>query len=487
MDMTGVFFMSKLILIIVTLFAVMSGSRPGAQQSTGSQDDLLVAAQGADENLYAIQILNAASGETTDIATLHGDRSEAGWSPKGGFIYLTEDSTANRQSLTVLNMDDGNRQTVTDQLNIQCLLSISWSPDDRYLAYSVPEDRFERVHIYDTETQQEVLLQGVDYDIFLIGWSADERFFAYESIDAASQYDITIWDTEEKRVRYMLDTREMKWSPTEARLTYQTSEGDLVILNAADGSEQHYAVGHFDGWSADGRYALVHTLIDDQTIQVGRIDTQSDEAPLMLIINGTLFEYLVPVSSADGRYLLYQDTTSESAAVLDFEDGSSTALIDSTLIDHSFTEWAPTGHWLTLPVLQHDKSHKSFWMFDLDRQTQQLFELTSEYIIYNNPVLWSPDGKQMALWTADGVVFFSAADWSLHPVAEDALRGWSRWSVDGRYLAFMSGDLDSWDVYAVDTQDFEKHNLTNSAGMRDTLVGWRGSIQHNSLIQCGTG
>ena len=465
---------------------------PYGAKAQEAQYDLLYTSW-TDDSTYSIKVVNAVSGEITDVGTLQGRDGDAGWSPNGQFIYLINFTASKTQTLTLINMKDGSHQLITDHFPTdRCVLPLWWSPDDHFLVYWTAKDELNTIHILDTQQNTiDIISDMTDFSPYPASWSPNGRYFAYRSAETTSQNKIAIWDTQKKRVRFELDTQTVVWSPIEDRVAYQSDEGNIAILDINDGSEQHYAASGFDGWSANGRYLKVYTITQDGSRQVRLVDTHSHDKSMMQVLDGRLLlNEATLLWSPDGRYLIYETLDTEAdIAVFDLSNGESKSLEKREVMETVRAEWSPSGHWIAFPQKSSDmlENIKSFWVFDIDSQKQQHFDLALSSDFYEVPLRWSPDGKHLMAWT-DGVSIFDRADWVLHPVVENGSRVTTpRWSSDGRYLAFVIGRDERSEIHAVDIQNYETKELTDRNDLDETILGWRGSGKNESLIVCGEG
>lgn len=209
----------------------------------------------------------------------------------------------------------------------------------------------------------------------------------------------------------------------------------------------------FDAWSADSR---IVAYVSEPTEDPRRLTFYEPESGATR--TETLpFEEYIEGMSADGRYLLLQNTLTFHRRVIDTTDFSDALRADENQ-QWIGALWPSVGNRL---VLLHDGTPT---LFDLDAGTQAALDGLPEAITRN--VLWSPDGQRLAivsvlssggfglnLFDVDGDTLTEPV---LAPVVPLPLPQFGAWSADAARFGFVLDDA----LVVIDT----------GTGTQETLV-----------------
>ncbi|RKZ36617.1 MAG: Tol-Pal system protein TolB [Gammaproteobacteria bacterium] len=244
---------------------------------------------------------------------------------KGAFntriAYITKLRPANsksRYSLSVADSDGHNAHVILD--SAEPILSPSWSPDGRRLAYVSFESRHPRIYIQDLATgirQQIAAFRGING---APAWSPDGSRLAM-SLSKDGNPEIYILDMATRRFRrlthhYGIDT-EPAWSPDGADLVFTSDRGgrpQIYRMAAGGGSAERIT---FEGsYNARAMYsprgnqlALVHG--NKGVFRIALLDLENRS--LKVLTETALDES--PSFAPNGSMILYASTDAQGAAL----------------------------------------------------------------------------------------------------------------------------------------------------------------------------
>ena len=288
----------------VELLDVFRGQGLGSWQfNAASQRDLRATAHHIADLVY-----EALTGErgafATRIAYITGLRSADG---------------KERVAVQVADSDGASPQTIFS--STEPVLSISWSPDGRRLAYVSFENRKPAIFVQDVYSGQRQKVADFPGINGAPAWSPDGRELAV-TLSKDGNPDIFVLDVASGSVRPVtrhpaIDT-EPAWSPDGRSIIFTSDRGgqpQIYKVSAAGGEPQRIT---FDGkynakasYSRDGRYIAMVTR-DGGDFRIGVLDTSSkafrtvsdgplDESP-SFAPNGSMIIY---AARAQGRGVLY--------------------------------------------------------------------------------------------------------------------------------------------------------------------------------------
>ena len=151
-----------------------------------------------------------------------------------------------------------------------------WSPDGRYIAYSIPLDStlFPAVALYDTVTGETLTLTDMLESSAWLAWSPNNREIAVNA-RMDDQIGIMVIDIDTGEIRRLTDDAEyadfLLWSPSGDTIADVAHlEGDnsqIRIINAETGEEQLNAVVegdvYYPAWSPDGAHIAYSAIRAD--------------------------------------------------------------------------------------------------------------------------------------------------------------------------------------------------------------------------------
>ncbi len=197
------------------------------------------------------------------------------WSPDGngivagtfsGVIQVWEVET----NQSVLRLD-GHSHAIT---------SVKWSPDGNFIASGSWDDT---IRVWDTETgepQQVINLDsGITID-YLINWSADSRYIAFQQTGP-----FTIWDIANEEVYFSwpndIETPAFTWSPDGDLLATSTLDGSINLWDASTGElmrtiEDDLSFVSELTWGPNSRWLAAHNSglgVNNGKLQVWDITT----------------------------------------------------------------------------------------------------------------------------------------------------------------------------------------------------------------------
>lgn len=485
--------------IALLLLALLSVSVVYGQDSIPS---LLYAVRDAKNDKATIYAFNLDGDIKSEVGTVHNIGGDAGWSPDGKRIYLFDFDSANQRILTLINLETHDRQTLPDLLyGGQCTLPFWWSPDGNSLAYAASVDSQAVLKVLSLSTGDIQVLANADLIYEMVSWSHDDRYLAYQakSETPTQTTRFEIWDTQQKRIAYATDiasTDEFpQWSPSENRIAFGSLDSAQdIIYNLTDETQQVYPAGRFQNWSPDGRFLTLYSRGADEKHVLSIID----------VVAGAKMELGSEISTADvdydaawsfdGRYLAlatvdHADDYKRTVYVVDTADRTSRRLIPTPLIQSNFV-WSPVDHTLafaTYPELMDGGNpFTSLWVFNMDVPKPHEFPVEISQYYFRRTLSWSADGRYMLVLTTTGILLLDKQSGQLNPIARTIPQVPSAyWLPDGLQLALAS--FSSSDIYVFTPESGTLKNITMTPNEHEEFLGWRETKHNESLIFCGEG
>ncbi len=317
----------------------------------------------------------------------------------------------------------------------------TWSPDGRRLATAGGKDG--TVRLWDGSRGQELaVLKGHTGWVWEVAWSPDGR----RLVSSGEDETVRLWDGASGQQLALIPGSSPRWSPDGTRLvTVGGEDGTVRLWDGTSGQELSILPGRLAAvtelaWSPDGRRLAASGL--------GRVVLWDGISGQEL---GVLQGYSVSVLpshiawSADGTRLA---TTDGGGAVhlWDGTSGQELAILmrsqDSSIF--SVVRWSPVGRrlvsWQGLISWRGRRGFESVKLWD-GTSGQELATLLGPVPVIQ--VVWSPDGRCLAIASEDGIV--SLWDGSSGQELRVLLRHNApamkvAWSPDGRRLATASED-----------------------------------------------
>ncbi len=196
-------------------------------------------------------------------------------------IYLMDDDGKNVEKI----IETGNTIDF-EELNILFPL-LAWAPDNRRIALAEKSEGFDKIAIYDTETDETVFLPFEMRQIGSISWSPDGNKIAF-SASNAKQSDIYFYDFQTDSVYNLTDDvftdRLPRWAPDSKSVIFSSDRKSY--LNKKDIPE-NFRVADFD-YSQLDLYIL--------NTETGKIERLTD---------WKYSDEMIPVFSEDGKEIIF--------------------------------------------------------------------------------------------------------------------------------------------------------------------------------------
>jgi TolB protein len=226
-----------------------------------------------------------------------------------------QQDAARKYVLQVADTDGFNAQTVLE--SDEPIMSPSWSPDGKSLAYVSFENKRPEIYIQHLATARRTKMSGFGGLNSAPSWSPDGKFLALVLSKDGSP-DIYTLNTSSKRLKRLTQHRSIDTEPV-----WSTDGKSIIFTSDRSGSPQLYEVGvdggtprriTFEGrynsaasLSPDGRYiSMVHG--DRGQYRIAQLDRETGN--LIVLTDGALDES--PSFSPNGKMLLYASTVSNS-------------------------------------------------------------------------------------------------------------------------------------------------------------------------------
>ncbi|WP_163936307.1 amidohydrolase family protein [Paraferrimonas sp. SM1919] len=378
-----------------------------------------------------IYTMDADGGQATPILKGIGWHMQPSFSPDGKRIAFTSDMGGG-DNIWVMDVDGSNLKQVTDE-SFRLLNSPAWSPDSQYIVA--------RKHFTDTRSL-----------------GAGEVWMYH--IEGGKGVQLT------KRPNDQKDLGEPAFSP-DGRYIYFSQD-------ATPGKTFHYSKD-----SVKGIY------------KIKRYDTVTGEIEVLISGMGGAIR---PTPSPDGKQLAYikRDGFQSTLYSMDLDSGATTKITDK--LDRDMQEtWAIHGVYPTMSWTP-DNQHIVFWgegkinqvevnsgevknipfKVEVEKQVQPAlrFEHNLDQDSFTTKMLRhvqvSPDGKQV-VFEAMGKLYVkdlkSGKQKRLTKLADNIFEGHSKWSHDGKYIAYSTwNDQDQGSIKVTKVSNRNTKTLTTAPG-----------------------
>ncbi len=291
-----------------------------------------------------------------------------------------------------------------------------WSPDGELIAFLRRNDVGSRywhaneLWIMDRKGEQvRKLLTGQFYNPH-VSWSLDNRLLAFE-VDEEGERRIYTMDWQFGRIKQLVRGEGPAWSPTSNRLVFRRREKEMDVIYRinSDGSglraiarvpierrQRTYTYLHAPSWAPDGtrvafgvnnsKYVGIR-IQDIEGQRLKEIQTQHQQVHrLNWSANGTLLAYVLSGSNRPGQRIDKQLHISASAP----------ALTQSQILKHTSPAWSPTGKQLAYLEREDCEGIRwKVWVYDLESGKKSPIARTAMKL---TSVVWTPDGEHLCLW-----------------------------------------------------------------------------------------
>ncbi len=465
-----------------------------------SSDQILyaVANDRGDNTIYT---LNVNDGEKTQIGIIHQFGSEAGWSPDGKFIYLFDYNMPSQPTLTLVDVETKQRQTIPERLQENpCSPPFWWSPDGQWLAYATQSGSQIFLKIFNTGNGDIQSLADEALPYGEVSWSPNSRYLAYRTASQPVSDKVAIRDMENQRTVVLGIASSydfLQWSPTENRMAFVATDSlQATIYNLTDDTRQEYAGDRIGNWSPDGQFLTVYRQNQNQETLLSIIDVHANTT---VEFDGDMNQAYVDTNAAwssDGRYLALasiniDNENKRTLYVVDVGARSSQQLKVDPLLFNKFV-WSPVGNLLVFASNPEPTDSGDIYtmlrLFDIDGQQSQHYNVKIPFYFYEQTLNWSNTGRYLIVRTDSSVALLEQATGKPNRIEKDSQRFFlPRWSPDGTRLALSSRTPDLYDIYIFTPEDKALQNITNTPDESETFLGWRGDKRGEILSFCGEG
>ena len=417
------------------------------------------------------------------------------WSPDGRFILATAVLTPKRKvQLVRVSVADGSVRVLAD-MGRDFPVGTSFSPDGRYVAYDIPprDDVLERdLYIVPVDGGPSVPLVEHPADDFFLGWSPDGRQILFGS-DRTGLIGCWILPVSQGRAQGLpkLVRPEMgRINPIgftrDGAFYYKVSTGGRDVYTAAiepaTGRAMapptplltRYAAANFaPAWSPDGRFlAFIWELPEEWERRSGEVVIRNVETGAERRLSPRFSHMYQSIHwSRDGRFLYVPavDKNQNGLFRVDVQTGQVTDVVRvagylTQVIEQGIP--TPDGRFILYKVTDPEIPGARLVRRDL--------ATGRETILYRGkqPVKMdlSPDGRQLALSTPDGLHIMPPKGGPLRQVAAIPRIADVTWMHDGRYLLFSkpstpAGEDNTTEVWRIPAEGGAAENL-------GVTVGW---------------
>ncbi|MCY3741595.1 MAG: PQQ-binding-like beta-propeller repeat protein [Candidatus Poribacteria bacterium] len=291
-----------------------------------------------------------------------------------------------------------------------------WSPDGELIAFLRRNDVGSRywhaneLWIMDRKGEQaRKLLTGQFYNPH-VSWSLDNRLLAFE-VDEEGERRIYTMDWQFGRIKQLVRGEGPAWAPTSNRLVFRRREKEMDVIYRinSDGSglraiarvpierrQRTYTYLPAPSWAPDGtrvafgvnnsKYVGIR-IQDIEGERLKEIQTQHQQVHrLNWSADGTQLAYVLSGSNRPGQRIDKQLHISASAP----------ALTQTQILKHTSPAWSPTGKQLAYLEREDCEGIRwKVWVYDLESRKKAAIARTEMKL---TSVVWTPDGEHLCLW-----------------------------------------------------------------------------------------
>ena len=291
-----------------------------------------------------------------------------------------------------------------------------WSPDGALIAFLKRNDvgsrywRANELWIMDRNAEQaRKLFTGQFYNPH-VSWSLDNRILAFEVDEEGERYIYTV-DWQFGQIKQLVRGEGPAWSPTSNRLVFRRREKEMDVIYRinSDGSdlraiarvpiERWHRTSTYlpaPSWAPDGtriafgvnnsKYVGIR-IQDIEGERLKEIQTQHQQVhQLNWSADGTQLAYVLSGSNRPGQRIDKQLHISASLP----------ALTQSQILKHTSPAWSPTGKQLAYLEREDCEGIRwKVWVYDLESGKKSPIARTEMKL---TSVVWAPDGKHLCLW-----------------------------------------------------------------------------------------
>ncbi len=289
--------------------------------------------------------------------------------------YISSDDDVAQVWIGVPGEDD----TVNISPSNASAASISWSPEQRYLAW-VAGGEIPLLMLYDVETgDTELLVSGVDENQPPV-WAPDADRIAYvsDTADSPDIYMVELETGEQTRLTFSEEHERVgDWSPDGQWLVFTEEGRDGLLLRNPTGVNLIELTAGPDTapvWSPKGdRIAFLRDSGDGHDVYVLRPTTSDDWAQDTdeVAVASDEYDETEPTWSADGRrlaFVVHYDDQSEIFTVL--VDGSERKQLTYNTADDLMPDWSNSGDKIVFVSYAYGNSEILYMNRDGTEQTR---------------------------------------------------------------------------------------------------------------------
>ncbi len=467
-------------------------------QDMSNQILVAVANENGDHIIYTLNVDNR---EKTEIGVIHNFGSEAGWSPDGKYIHLFDYNGSSLPSLTLVDVETNQRQTLPDRLEQSpCSPPFWWSPDGQRIAYATQSESQIVLKILNLSSGDIQTLPDAALPYGEVSWSPDSRYLAYRTESQPVSDKVAIMNVETQRtiVLGIASSYEfLQWSPNEDLLAFIATDSlQATIYNLTNDTKHEYDGDRIGNWSPDGKYLTIYRHNQNQETLLSVIDVHANTT---VEFDGDMNQAYVDTNTAwssDGRYLALASINTSNdykrtIYVVDVGARSSQQLKLDPLLFNKFV-WSPVKNQLAFasnpqPVENGDV-YTALWLFDIDRHQSQQYSVKIPFYFYEPTLNWSGTGRYLMIRTDTGTALLDSIAGKLNQMEKDSQTFFlPRWSPDGTRVALSSPVPAAYDIYVFTPEDNTLRNITNTPDESENFLGWRGDKNGEKLSFCGEG
>jgi serine/threonine protein kinase len=309
-------------------------------------------------------------------------------------------------------ISENDEDSTTESTSDVRFASAFWSPDERYIAYTVYEHEG-MLHIKDVQSGKEIATLQIASEenagTFSLAWSPDSKRLAI-SVDQ----DVQIWDREQRKLLLTYQGHSYKsraavsWSP-DGMMVASAVYGELHIWRVASRSllfhtnlsegENSYYISEI-AWSPDSKRVAIMSSLSISQSKKSRFSAQIYDVGQQKQVYVRNFadsdDYSVPLAWSPARPFLATFVNGE-LWLLHTEDEKQSYSVKNLFSDASKMVWSPDGR--TLAFLE---SYDKVATWNLDTRTPAIFPNKSYEAI--KALAWDVEGKQVLRIDAKGVI-----------------------------------------------------------------------------------
>lgn len=218
--------------------------------------------------------------EQSLVETPPGRMQAPQWSPVDDRVLVAA-LNADSETSDIILVDDGIATSLQEQ--VEGIIALSWSPDGRYIAYSVVSRQRGSVLVVVDSTSGEINSLARADVIPAFFWSPDSTQIAYVTPSIAGSASVSTTPAQNSTLRLQWNVLNIETEVVQSLSTFAPTNDMLYLLTYFDQFAQSHRL-----WSPDSRYIVYGESLENGEESVTILDTDSASGVTYSIASGSI-------------------------------------------------------------------------------------------------------------------------------------------------------------------------------------------------------